>query len=132
MLLPSGRLLLPRAVASTACRSASASASASSSSGPPFRVLFFGTDEFSLATLSALDRERQRPQGCVSHLEVCVSPKGKKSSPSPVSAFAARQGLRTHEHPLEVAEVVETEFHLGVVASFGHLISKKIIEAFPR
>ena len=109
--------------------------SATTRSSSPLRVLFFGSDSFSLPTLSALHREwtdtRRTGGGVVSQLEVCCSPP-KRSAPSPVRDFAESEGLVTHTHPMGATAVGLAGFDVGIVASFGHLISKAVIGAFPR
>ena len=114
-----------------------------SKSGEPaagLRILFFGNDSFSLETLSALHREWQAAGsgggGAISHLEVCCSPPSKSAGPNrqpgPVRRFSGQSGLALHHHPVSSSALSEGRFDLGVVASFGHLIPKRVIQAFPR
>ncbi len=110
-------------------------------SGKPaagLRILFFGNDSFSLETLSILHREWQTAEsnGTISHLEVCCSPPSKSAGPNrqpgPVRRFSGQGGLVLHHHPVSSSALSEGRFDLGVVASFGHLIPKRVIQAFPR
>ncbi len=112
-----------------------------SKSGKPgagLRILFFGNDSFSLETLSILHREWQTAEsdGTISHLEVCCSPPSKSAGPNrqpgPVRRFSGQSGLALHHHPVPSSALSEGRFDLGVVASFGHLIPKRVIQAFPR
>uniref|UniRef100_A0ABM5EY89 Methionyl-tRNA formyltransferase, mitochondrial-like n=1 Tax=Pogona vitticeps TaxID=103695 RepID=A0ABM5EY89_9SAUR len=96
--------------------------------GPPWRVLFFGTDDFSLETLRALQVAREpRPNALVDHLEVVIVqpqlPKGL-----PVKNYAEQSQLPVHFWP----DVASCEhFDVGVVASFDHLLHEDLILKFP-
>ncbi|XP_049842562.1 methionyl-tRNA formyltransferase, mitochondrial-like isoform X1 [Schistocerca gregaria] len=92
---------------------------------PAWNVLFFGTDDFSAESLTALCNEMKLLR-VVGHLEVVTSTKSRK--PNPVQRIAQQENLAVHPWPLES---VPPGFHIGLVASFGHLIPKKIIEMFP-
>lgn len=86
------------------------------------KVLFFGTDEFSVPTLAALhDSENVHVEACCAEM--------KKLVPL-VRQFSDRHNITVHKWPPDVSKC--KEFDLGVIASFGHLVPKKIIEAFPR
>ena len=95
------------------------------------KVLFFGTDDFSLPTLQALHREtlKEEDEGCVRSLSVCCTK--MKHLVSKVSAFSSSHP-ETHfpAYPPEPEDL--SGFDIGVVASFGHLIPSKIISSFPR
>ncbi|PNF23984.1 hypothetical protein B7P43_G09285 [Cryptotermes secundus] len=92
--------------------------------GKPWRVLFFGTDDFSLPSLKMLFRELQ-DGGFVKQLAVVTSLKAKKN---PVRDFAVAAELAAFNWPFHA---VPGDFDVGLVSSFGHLISKSIIESFP-
>jgi hypothetical protein len=81
---------------------------------PPYRVLFFGTDDISLATLRRLHANSQEEDAgarLVEHVEVvCPSDRkvgraGARNEPVPVKKFALRHGL----------PVVHTPPHLCVL-----------------
>ncbi|XP_072837904.2 methionyl-tRNA formyltransferase, mitochondrial-like [Pogona vitticeps] len=96
--------------------------------GPPWRVLFFGTDNFSVETLRALQAAREpRPNALVDHLEVVtVQPQLPKGLP--VKNYAEQSQLPVHFWP-DVASC--KHFDIGVVASFGHLLHEDLILKFP-
>ncbi|XP_069910479.1 methionyl-tRNA formyltransferase, mitochondrial isoform X1 [Oryctolagus cuniculus] len=87
---------------------------------PPWRVLFFGTDQFAREALRALHAAREnKEEALIDRLEVVTVP-----SPSPrglpVKQFAAQAQLPVHEWP----DVGAGEYDVGVVASFGRLLSR--------
>lgn len=91
---------------------------------PPWRIVFFGTDNFSLPHLQALNENRLGGvQKVVSHLEV-VTPSLK----CPVGRYSHNHGLQIHGWP---CPVMYGRFDVGVVVSFGHLIPHKVINMFP-
>ncbi|XP_048188866.1 methionyl-tRNA formyltransferase, mitochondrial isoform X2 [Perognathus longimembris pacificus] len=94
---------------------------------PPWRVLFFGTDQFARETLRALHAAREnKEEELIEKLEVVTIP-----SPSlkglPVKQFAVEYQLPVHEWP----HVGSGDFDVGVVASFGRLLSETLILKFP-
>ncbi|XP_077376481.1 methionyl-tRNA formyltransferase, mitochondrial isoform X5 [Festucalex cinctus] len=99
------------------------------SSGPPWRLLFFGSDHFAVETLKALAAESgllcssSRAGGAVSSLEVATL-----SADVPVAELARREGLPLHRWPLGD---VGGRFDVGVVISFGCLLHQSLIEKFP-
>ncbi|XP_059092285.1 methionyl-tRNA formyltransferase, mitochondrial-like [Tigriopus californicus] len=99
----------------------------SKSATPPFRVLFFGTDRFAVQTLQALRQQQLSPHGAVSQLEVC-SPPMRHLVPK-VRAYSAQEGLILHDQwppPIKTGT-----FDLGIVASFGKMIPRPLIQSFP-
>ena len=108
-------------------------------------ILFFGTDNFSLQTLKLLNK-------CVSHnksvdggsktvgtetnslrigrFAVCTSQ--MKHLVQPVKLYAEENNLEVYPWPLDPTIVKNEGFDIGVVSSFGHMIPKKIINAFPQ
>ncbi|KAM5177244.1 methionyl-tRNA formyltransferase, mitochondrial [Callospermophilus lateralis] len=94
---------------------------------PPWRVLFFGTDQFAQETLRALHAAREnKEEELIEKLEVVTVP-----SPSPkglpVKQYAVQSQLPVHEWP----DVGSGEYDVGVVASFGRLLSETLIVKFP-
>ncbi|KAF3429378.1 hypothetical protein E2986_03187 [Frieseomelitta varia] len=84
-----------------------------------WKVLFFGTDEFAVESLKVFKfKELQR-------LEI-VTVNQKRDNP--VTKYAKQNKIIVNKWPIEVNK---SEFHIGVVVSFGHLIPSKIINAFP-
>ncbi|CAN8013563.1 unnamed protein product [Ixodes persulcatus] len=95
-----------------------------SSIRPLWKVLFYGSDNFSLKTLTLLNENRLKrtshPQ--VVHSLAVVCPKFK----SPVRDYAAQESLPFNEWPCSIPR---DTFDLGVVVSFGHMIPAADIEA---
>ncbi|XP_073506962.1 methionyl-tRNA formyltransferase, mitochondrial [Phyllobates terribilis] len=97
---------------------------------PPWNVMFFGTDEFALESLKILNKCRQSSKAeeqVVGRLEVVslpsLLPKGL-----PVTNYASDEGIPFHEWPdIGVCD----QFDVGVVASFGRLLSEDLILKFP-
>ncbi|KAK3590639.1 hypothetical protein CHS0354_013673 [Potamilus streckersoni] len=93
-------------------------------SNPPWRILFFGTDNFAIATLKALNENRIcQSSRLVETLEV-VSNRGQ----TPVRKYSEEVGLRVYDWPFKS---VINHYDVGVVISFGHLIPDSIIHQFP-
>ncbi|XP_029420852.1 LOW QUALITY PROTEIN: methionyl-tRNA formyltransferase, mitochondrial [Nannospalax galili] len=93
---------------------------------PPWRVLFFGTDHFAQEALRALHTAREKEEELIEKLEVVTVP-----SPSPkglpVKQYAVQSQLPVYEWP----DVGSGEYDVGVVASFGRLLSEALILKFP-
>lgn len=93
-------------------------------SAPPWRVLFFGTDQFAVFTLKLLNENRlMKTNSVVENLEV-VSNQAK----TPVRTYANEAGLVVHDWPVAPSH---DRYDVGVLVSFGHLISEKTIHQFP-
>ncbi|XP_074863228.1 methionyl-tRNA formyltransferase, mitochondrial isoform X2 [Carettochelys insculpta] len=96
---------------------------------PPWRVLFFGTDDFAVESLRALEatREPREEPPLVDRLEVVTLPSPLPRG-LPVRNCARQLQLPAHDWP-------ETgprgQFDVGVVASFGRLLSEDLILQFP-
>ncbi|KAH8383860.1 hypothetical protein KR009_010938 [Drosophila setifemur] len=87
----------------------------------PPKILFFGTDNFSLPSLQALHRNSSSNLGVVTSF---------KSPANCVRSYAEREKLPLQRWPIDPSQC--SDYDLGVVVSFGHLIPGHIIEAFPR
>ncbi|CAJ1048522.1 methionyl-tRNA formyltransferase%2C mitochondrial [Xyrichtys novacula] len=94
-----------------------------SSSGPPWRLLFFGSDEFAVESLKVLTSSRNSSDGLVKSLEVVTL-----SVDVPVKKFALQHQLPTHSWP---PQNVDGQFDVGLVVSFGCLLPKRLINKFP-
>ncbi|XP_035508482.1 methionyl-tRNA formyltransferase, mitochondrial [Morone saxatilis] len=94
-----------------------------SSSGPPWRLLFFGTDHFAVESLKLLNCSRSSSGGVVESLEVVTL-----SGDVPVKRFAQQNRLPLHSWP---PDKVDGQFDVGVVVSFGCLLPEKLINKFP-
>ncbi|KAF4319323.1 hypothetical protein JM18_002963 [Phytophthora kernoviae] len=108
---------------------------------PPYRVLFFGTDDVSLATLKLLHAAGNDEQGnpLVEHIEVvCPSDRPmngcKKDEPVPVKRFAQRHGLKVFDTPAHLKSLktwdfpVADSFDVGVVVSFGYFLHPHMLK----
>ncbi|KAI4788363.1 hypothetical protein KUCAC02_035901 [Chaenocephalus aceratus] len=94
-----------------------------SSSGPPWRLLFFGSDHFAVESLKVLTSNRSSSGGVVETLEVVALP-----GDVPVKRFALQNQLPVHSWPPHPAD---GQFDVGVVVSFGCLLPEKLINKFP-
>ncbi|KAK1930348.1 Methionyl-tRNA formyltransferase [Phytophthora citrophthora] len=109
---------------------------------PPYRVLFFGTDDVSLATLKSLHANSNEDQGddrLIEHIEVvCPSDRPmngrKKNEPVPVKKFAQRCGLKIFDTPSHLKSLktwdfpVTENFDVGVVVSFGYFLHPHMLK----
>lgn len=99
------------------------------------KIVFMGTPDFSVPVLEALVQE---------HEVVCVytrAPKeagrGQKESRTPVHEFALQQGIEVRTPKTLRNEEAQAEFKalgadLAVVAAYGLILPKPILEAFPK
>ncbi|TKS70372.1 Methionyl-tRNA formyltransferase, mitochondrial [Collichthys lucidus] len=94
-----------------------------SSSGPPWRLLFFGSDQFAVESLKVLTDSRSSSEGVVESLEVVTL-----SADVPVKKFAQQNQLPLHSWP---PDNVDGRFDVGVVVSFGCLLPERLIHKFP-
>ncbi|XP_044300935.1 methionyl-tRNA formyltransferase, mitochondrial [Varanus komodoensis] len=95
---------------------------------PPWRVLFFGTDGFAAETLRALQAAREPRFGpLVDCLEV-VTLQSRLAKGLPVQNCAEQFQLPVHLWP-DVG--LCKHFDVGVVASFGRMLSEDLILSFP-
>ena len=92
------------------------------------KVLFFGTDSFSLPSLESLYAENTLPKGSISRLDVCCF-KAKSLVPV-VQSYCEKNEITIHYWPPDVE--LCSQFDLGIVASFGKLIPSNIIQSFNR
>ncbi|KAM4593279.1 methionyl-tRNA formyltransferase, mitochondrial isoform 1-T1 [Odontesthes bonariensis] len=95
----------------------------SSSPTPPWRLLFFGTDQFAVESLKLLTTSRNSTEGIVENLEVVTLP-----GDVPVKRFAQQNNLTLHSWP---PDNIEGQFDVGVVVSFGCLLHERLINKFP-
>ena len=93
------------------------------------KVMFFGTDDFALKSLTSLHNEVSIGGGCLRGLAVTVLP--MKSLTPAVTEYARHHGLDLYYWPPDPGVIAQQEFDLGVVASFGRLLPASLISAFP-
>ncbi|XP_054710999.1 methionyl-tRNA formyltransferase, mitochondrial-like [Uloborus diversus] len=81
----------------------------------PWRVIFYGTDEFSLFTLKAMNASRLTSDSkIIDALEiVCIK------SDCAVRTYAEKNNLTIHAWPYDLPSGI---YDVGVVVSFGHMI----------
>lgn len=99
------------------------------------KVLFWGTPEFALPSLRALEAEGHVVVGVVTQPD---RPKGRgrKTQPSPVREYADAEGLRvlTPLRPSEpefVEEIRGLRPDISVVVAYGHLLSDEVLQLPP-
>jgi len=80
--------------------------------------MFFGTDDFALETLKKLHTREKL--NVIRDLEVCCI----SNSGTSVYKYAVKNGIKTHLYP---PQIDTGQFDLGVVASFGKLISSTVL-----
>lgn len=91
---------------------------------PPWKILFFGSDDFSLETLKILKNNMESSGNrCVQSIEVAC-----KSTPCKVRSFAEKHSLMIHTWPIPT---MKDKYDIGVVVSFGRLIPTRVIRMFP-
>ncbi|HIG72582.1 MAG TPA: methionyl-tRNA formyltransferase [Myxococcales bacterium] len=96
------------------------------------RVLFFGTPEIAVPTLEGLIAGPHHVVGVISQPDRARG-RGRRESPSPVSAVALREGIPLHR-PEKIGDAESTEMlralepDIGVVVAFGQFLPKKIRE----
>uniref|UniRef100_A0A3Q1BGS0 Methionyl-tRNA formyltransferase, mitochondrial n=1 Tax=Amphiprion ocellaris TaxID=80972 RepID=A0A3Q1BGS0_AMPOC len=95
----------------------------SSSSRPPWRLMFFGSDQFAVESLKLLTSDRNSNERMVENLEVVTL-----SNDVPVRRFAQQNQLPLHSWP---PDDVDGRFDVGVVVSFGALLPERLINKFP-
>ncbi|XP_030045625.1 methionyl-tRNA formyltransferase, mitochondrial isoform X2 [Microcaecilia unicolor] len=94
---------------------------------PPWRILFFGTDDFALESLRMLNECRRKSNELIEALEVVTLPSALPKG-LPVRNYAIQSQLPLYEWP---AVAPSTWFDVGVVVSFGRLLSEELILKFP-
>ena len=96
------------------------------------KVLFWGTPEFAVPSLGALDEEGFRIVGVVTQPDRPAG-RGRRTKPSAVKTLAGQLGLDVlcPERPsaAEFVEVLrEREPDISVVAAYGHILSREVLD----
>ncbi|CAF3168369.1 unnamed protein product [Rotaria sp. Silwood2] len=101
----------------------------SSSIVKPLNVAFFGSDLFSMHILEHLYQLFINDKSRIKHLEVLTT----VSSLNTVIHGAEKLKLTTHTWPNidSLISKSSVKFDIGILASFGQLLPKKLIESFP-
>ncbi|CAF3817983.1 unnamed protein product [Rotaria sordida] len=95
----------------------------------PLNVAFFGSDLFSMHILEHLHKLFINDKSRIKHLEVVTT----VSSSNTVMHGAEKLQLITHtwSNIDSLISKSSVQFDLGILASFGQLLPKKLIESFP-
>lgn len=95
----------------------------------PLNVAFFGSDLFSMHILEHLYHLFSNDKSRIKHLEVMTT----ISSSNIVMHGAEKLQLPIHTWPNVDSLISKSpvKFDLGILASFGQLLPKKLIESFP-
>ncbi|MGI9628347.1 MAG: methionyl-tRNA formyltransferase [Longimicrobiales bacterium] len=96
------------------------------------KVLFWGTPEFALPTLDALEDEGHHVVGVVTQPD---RPKGRgrKMAPSPVSAFAEAEGYEVFKPDRPrgdefVGSIRALGADISVVVAYGHILVREVLD----
>ena len=84
-----------------------------------FRLLFFGTDAFSVRVLDYLLQRK-----------LCQTVQVVTKSRSALEEFSSKNKLKSHEWPDKFAAIDKESFNVGLVASFGNLIDENTVKQF--
>ncbi|KAJ3236842.1 hypothetical protein HDU81_010308 [Chytriomyces hyalinus] len=97
------------------------------------RILFFGSDEFSVICCNRLLRASK--DGVVSNLEIVTPPDNPRTKQPevPLKRFARENSIPHHLAPPKTLTgwTPPTSFDLAVVVSFGYFLPSPVIGAFP-
>ncbi len=99
------------------------------------RILFWGTPDFALTSLRALDDEGFEIVGVVTQPDRPAG-RGRRLTPSPVKAWAVEQGfpVLTPERPRGddfLAEIRALAPELSVVVAYGHILRPGVLDLPP-
>lgn len=99
------------------------------------KIVFWGTSEFAVPSLLALDAEGYDVVGVVTRPDRPAG-RGRRLAASPVKAAASEQGLNvlTPDRPKGeefLAELRALEADLAVVVAYGHILRTEVLDAVP-
>ncbi|RYP45196.1 hypothetical protein DL768_008428 [Monosporascus sp. mg162] len=101
----------------------------------PLRILFCGSDDFSGASLKALNEEKQKNSDLIQSIDVVVRPgkptgRGlKEIREPPLKALAAELGLPIHERDTFTGWNMPEATNLIVAVSFGLFVPPRLLHA---
>ncbi|KAF2002702.1 methionyl-tRNA formyltransferase [Amniculicola lignicola CBS 123094] len=105
----------------------------STKTAEPLRILFCGSDEFSITSLRALDDARQKDAGLIESIEVVHRP-GKRTGRGlkvirevPIKQHASHLHLPTHELDTFTNWTPPVPINLIIAVSFGLLVPPRIL-----
>ena len=98
---------------------------------PALRIVFFGTPEFAVPTLQALQNSRHPVVGVVTQPDRARG-RGQKSTPAPVKQLALQLGLPILQPerlraPEFVSALEGLRADLGVVAAYGRILTDEVL-----
>ncbi|KAK9765581.1 Methionyl-tRNA formyltransferase [Basidiobolus ranarum] len=112
------------------------------------RILFFGTDNFSLASLKRLvEYKKENPTGFIKSLDVVTPPDQRRGrglkiiQKAPLKVYAEEEGLTVFHPPPKTMKGWEMPkpsqdpsgtFDLGIVVSFGYFLPSRILRSFTK
>ncbi|KAK8185893.1 formyl transferase [Phyllosticta citribraziliensis] len=106
-----------------------------SKTSEPLRILYCGTDDFSVASLRAVHQEHQRNPDLIDTLHVAHRPgklggRGNKIlREAPIKSAAQQLGLDTHVIDTFTGWTPPTAFNLIIAVSFGLFVPPRILNA---
>ncbi|XP_077993985.1 methionyl-tRNA formyltransferase, mitochondrial-like, partial [Glandiceps talaboti] len=100
---------------------------------PPWKIMFFGTDEFAVESLKVLNQSRLSSSLVEDITVVCSHSKALRRGRhlnivSPIQQYATDNNLSMSVWPDINSSI---DYDVGVVVSFGHLLPPEIINRFP-
>nr|XP_018900404.1 PREDICTED: uncharacterized protein LOC109032624 isoform X1 [Bemisia tabaci] len=104
----------------------SQSLNATTVKGPPWRILFFGSDDFSLRTLSALTDEFKQSKKLISKLDLMFI-----DDEDVVWKYAYEHRINRIAYPPEFPTELRDKYDVGIVVSFGEILQDDLIPEFP-
>lgn len=101
------------------------------------KIVFFGTPEYVLPVLESLNKKFKNKDGSPPIVAVVTQPPrpvGRKQLKtfSPVDNWAHKKGIPAFYEPEELLSGKLGALELGVIADYGKIISKRVIDAFSR
>ncbi|XP_029212080.2 methionyl-tRNA formyltransferase, mitochondrial-like isoform X1 [Acropora muricata] len=111
-------------------------------SSPPWRILFFGTDRFAISPLKALVENSRASGSIVRQVDVVCPPERRRKKIIKDSQFldTVRDFSLNHNIPIyywlgkegwDADNKPASQYDIGIVASFGHLIPNHVLDMFP-
>ncbi|KAH9900210.1 Formyltransferase [Xylariomycetidae sp. FL2044] len=101
----------------------------------PLRILFCGSDDFSCASLDALQKERERNPELIRSIDVVVRP-GKRTGRGlktvqhpPLRDLASNLGLPIHERDTFTGWDMPSNINLIIAVSFGLFVPPRLLNA---
>lgn len=94
-----------------------------------YRIAFFGSDQFSVTVVNHLLKLCPELKG-PNLLNICLPEIRTKHLPNNLRNYSNTHSIPVETYDDYLSERIKNQFHLGIVASFGKLISSDVIECF--